>query len=132
MGLFGLFRKKKAKKTNTKKHTSKTNSFGERMDRLTREGELPYGWYAENRTFIERIEAEHRYFFDAYDKSRRKGIKAEYAALKSLILHMEDVQKLCKRKGECFAFWSTFVVADPKDIAYYKTQLKKLETKLKK
>ena len=130
--LFGRKKKKqKAKQTpSVRKKTVKTNVSGERMDRLTRKGELPWGWYTENREFIARIESEHGYFVNAYDKSRRKGIKQEYAALKSLILHMEDVQKLCKRKGECFAFWSTFVVANPQDIADYKIDLKKLEAKL--
>ena len=134
--LYLLFGRKKKKqgtqsKSSTRKKVTNTNSSGERMDRLTRKGELPWGWYTENREFIARIESEHSYFVNAYDKSKRKGITQEYAALKSLILHMEDVQKLCMRKDECFAFWSTFVVANPNDIADYKIDLKKLEAKLK-
>lgn len=129
--LYLLFGKKKAKNSSTRKKPSNKNSFGERTDRLTRNGELPYGWYSENRAFTGKIEAEHSFFSESYYKSKHEGIMQEYAALKSLILHMEDVQELCTRKGECFAFWSTFVVANPKDIADYKIELKKLEAKLK-
>ena len=129
MGLFGLFGKENH--STTVKKSSKTNSFDERMDRLTRKGDLPYGWPYANRAFTSKIEKEYSHFTDAYFKSKKKGMLQEYAALKSLIIYMEDVQKLCKRKGECFALWSTFVVANPKDIAEHKERLKSLETKLK-
>lgn len=131
MWLFGLLGKKKRKRTNTVRKSSKVNSFGERMDRVTRKGELPYGWLYENRAFVEKHENEYRYFFHEYDKASHKGVKQEYAALKSLVMHMEAVQKLCKRKGKCFALWSTYMVANPKDIVHYKEQLKKLEVKIK-
>ena len=130
--MFG--RKKKKQKTkqkpSTRKKASNSNSFGERMDRLNK-GDLPYGWSYANRNFTGKIEKEYKYFSDAYYKSKRKGIKQEYAALKSLIIYMEDVQKLCKRKGECFAYWASHTVAVPKQIAGYKAQLQKLEAKAK-
>ena len=52
--LYPLFgRKKKKQKTrqkpSTSKRTSNTNSFGERMDRLSK-GDLPYGWSYANRS----------------------------------------------------------------------------------
>ena len=133
--LYPLFgRKKKKQKTrqkpSTSKRTSNTNSFGERMDRLSK-GDLPYGWSYANREFTGKIEKEYKYFSDAYYSSKRKGIKQEYAALKSLIIYMEDVTKLCKRKGECFAYWASRTVAVPKQIAEHKARLKTLEAKAK-
>lgn len=132
MGLFGLFGKKKArKKIHSKKKTANTNSFGERMDRLTSKGDLPYGWSYANREFTDRIEKESKFFFDAYFASKRKGMLQEYAALKSLIIYIEDVTKLCKRKGECFAYWASCMVANPKQIAEYKARLNSLGEKIK-
>lgn len=129
MGLFGLFKKKKQSKP--VKKSSKINASGERMDRLTRKGDLPYGWSYANREFTGKFEKEYNRFTDAYFKSKKKGMLQEYAALKSLIVYMEDVQKLCKRKGECFAYWASCIVARPQDIAEYKARLKQLEAKLK-
>ena len=44
MGLFD-FLKKKATVTQKQARKAKTNSFGERYDRLTADGELPCGWF---------------------------------------------------------------------------------------
>lgn len=132
MWLFGLFGKKKKKHTNTAKKSSKVNSFGERMDRLTRQGDLPYGWSYANRAFTERIQKESDFFFKAYFSSKRKGVLQEYAALKSLIKYIEDVTRLCKRKGECFAYWASCMVANQKQLAEYKSRLKRLEVEIKR
>lgn len=127
MWLFGLFGRKKDRK----KKATKGNRSSERMDRLTRKGDLPYGWAYANREFTERIEKESKFFFDAYYTSKRKGMLQEYAALKSLIIYIEDVTKLCKRKGECFVYWSSHMVANSKQLAEYKARLKRLEVKIK-
>lgn len=133
MGLFGLFGRKKAqRKVQGKRKASKSNSLGERMDRLTRKGDLPYGWTHANRAFTEKIRKESDFFFDAYWTSKRKGVLQEYAALKSLIKYIEDVTKLCKRKGECFAYWASCMVANPKQLAEYKERLKRLEADIKR
>lgn len=129
MGLFGLFEKKKQSKP--VKKVSKSNKPIERMDRLTPDGELPWGWVTTNKAFTDKTYKEYSRFCDAYYKSKKKGMLQEYAALKSLIIYMEDVQKLCKRKGECFAYWASYMVARPKDIAEYKAHLNALEAKLK-
>ncbi len=131
MWLLGLFGKKKKKRTAAAKKSAKTNASGERMDRLTRKGDLPYGWSYANREFTAKIEKESKFFFDAYFTSKRKGMLQEYAALKSLIKYIEDVTKLCKRKGECFAYWASCMVANPKQLSEYKSKLKRLEEKIK-
>lgn len=131
MWLFGLFGKKKKKRTVTIKKASKTKVTSERMDRLTSKGDLPYGWSYANREFTGRIQKEYTHFVNAYYASKKKGLLQEYAALKSLIIYMEDVKKLCHRKGECFAYWASCMVANPKQIAEYKAQLKRLEAKIK-
>lgn len=126
MGLFSFGKKKASPK---KKNT---NSFGEDMNRLTKDGELPYGWVYANRNFTEKIEKEYHTFSEAYFNTNRNDLLERYAALKSLILYMEDAKKLCESKGECFAMWATFEVADPAAIKLRKAELKELEAKLKK
>ena len=131
--LFVSFGKNKGKKqkSSTRSKATKTNASGECFDRLTRKGDLPYGWSYANREFTGKIEKEYKHFTDAYYKSKKKGMLQEYSALKSLIIYMEDVQKLCKRKGECFAYWASCMIANPKEIAEHKERLKMLEEQLK-
>lgn len=105
---------------------SKTNFAGDRLDRLTPEGNLPFGWYSANKAFTEKIENEHRYFVEEYVNSRYKSPKERYAALKSLVLHTDDVRKLCASKGECFVYWSTALFGD-EDFQSLKDELKNIE-----
>ena len=121
VGLFDLFGKKK-----------QTNYMGEDLNRLTPEGELPWGWYSANRQFTQQIDSEFRYFSDAYIESRKNGALAEYGALKSLVTYMEDVKKLCDSKGECFVEWASVMVANPDDLASNKDRLKYLEENMDK
>lgn len=120
MGLFGLFSKKKQK--------SKKSTHGkvERLDRLTKDGNLPFGWYTQNKAFTEKIENEHRAFVEAYVESEKKSPKEYYAALKSLVKHTADVRKLCASKGECFVYWSSALFGD-KDYQSLKDELKHVE-----
>lgn len=115
MGLFNPFKK------------VKKNSFGQRLDRLTPKGELPYGWIYENREFTSKAEKEHNFLLDEYFKAKNKGVLKEYAAVKSLVLHMEDIRRICASKGECFLEWSTFVVANPHDLAHFKERQSYIE-----
>jgi hypothetical protein len=119
MGLFGLFGKKK-----------RTNSFGEDMNRLTPEGDLPFGWIYANKTFVDKIQAEYNAFSEAWFSSKKADPLKQYAALKSLILYMEDVKKLCDSKGECFAKWASDLVAEPKLLEQRKKELKRLEKEI--
>ena len=106
MGLFGFIKKKApVTKQQPKATKAETNSFGERCDRLTPNGELPWGWVTRNKEFCDRINGEFSHFLDAWMESRHKSPKEQYSALKSFVLYLEDVEKLCKSKGECFDFW---------------------------
>ena len=113
MGLFDLFAKK--------------NSFGQRMDRLTRDGELPYGWICENRDFTQKTSDEYSFFLDEYISQKDKGFLKKYAALKSLVVYMEDIKRISESKGECFAEWAKIHVANPDSLADFKKELKYME-----
>lgn len=118
MGLFSIFGKKK-----------EVIIPGQQLNRLDADGEIPYGWHYANRETIGRLEAEHRYFSNAYctAKNEGKGVLAEYSALKSLVQHMEDSRNLCASMGECFAKWASHSVADPSDLTELKAELARLK-----
>ena len=84
MGLFDFVKKK----------APVTNSFGERYDRLTHDGELPWGWVTRNKEFCDRINGEYSYFLNAWLQARHKSPTEHYSALKSFVVYLEDVEKL--------------------------------------
>lgn len=82
----------------------KVNSFGEPLDKLV-DGELPWGWIVSNKDFTDKIEKEFSHFWQAWIDARHGDQRQEMNALKSLLQYMDDVQRMCDQKGECFGFW---------------------------
>ena len=82
------------------------NTFGGSLDKLV-DGDLPWGWVAHKKDFIEPIEKEYSYFLQSWLDARNGSPKELYSALKSFVLYMKDVEELCKSKGECYEFWFT-------------------------
>ncbi len=121
MGLFNFTKKKKVQ----------VNSFGEPLDRLTPEGELPWGWIYAHKDFTQKLESEYRQFLHAWLDSRKKSELEQYAALKSFVMYMNDVKVLCKNKGECYNCWRDVLFTD-EYLARETKELETLEAKLKK
>lgn len=154
--MFGLFKKKKTSKEEILKQIDNAqdigsmmavlakngviskpkdkyhNSFGQDITHLTKDGELPWGWIYANRDFIEPIEEQYRYFQGEYinAKKQEKGIRAVRSALKSFIVYMEDVERICASKGECFVEWSKISICNPAGMEKYREDLKKIEDNL--
>lgn len=124
--------KKKPPVTNrqTQGGKSETNTFGESFDRLTHNGELPFGWVTHKKEFTNKIQGEFSYFLNTWLESRNKSPKEQYSALKSLILYLEDVEKLCKSKGECYEFWFYEVLVTKDYIEKRKDELDELTANL--
>jgi len=153
MGLFGLFKSKKGRKEDVAKQLSEAqdigsmltvlaknniisapkdkyhNSFGEDITHLTADGELPWGWTYANRDFTEPVKTRYNYLLSEYinAKKQEKGIRVVYSALKSFILYMEDVKRICEAKGECFVEWSKISICNEASMAGYKEDLKNIE-----
>ena len=108
------------------------NSFGQNITHLTEDGELPWGWIYANRDFIEPIEEQYKYFLHEYinAKKQEKGVQVVRSALKSFILYMEDVERICASKGECFVVWSKLNVCNEAGMESYRNDLKKIEDSL--
>lgn len=121
MGLF-FFNRKKAESITPKQIIE--NHTEERM--------FPSGWYYENRQFIKEIENLYDYFLNEYisAKKQEKGIRAVRSALKSFIVYMEDVERICASKGEYFVEWSKLSICNETSMESYRNDLKKIEDNL--
>ena len=121
MGLFDLFKRNKAE---TKVSATKTENQEERM--------FPSGFFYENRHFLKEIEDNFHYFQDEYisAKKQEKGIQAVRVALKSFIVYMEDVERICASKGEPFVNWSKLSICNEASMESYRNDLKKIEDNL--
>lgn len=87
MGFFDLFKKKP------------TNSVGERLDRLTPEGELPFGWMAYNKELVKEMDDEWIVYRSAISDATDPSLKC--AAMKSYLLYLEDGKNRYYEISEC-------------------------------
>lgn len=121
MGLFDLLK--------SKKNIEILSKFDDDLTHLTSEGELPWGWHSQNKDFIEKTNNEYSFFLNNWLNSRNDEPKKQYAALKSFIVYLEDIEKLCTKKGECFEFWFYEILTTPDYIQKRKEELKELQHK---
>ena len=96
MGLFKFF------KNGVDKKNVSINLIGERMDRLTNEGKLPYGWHYANRDFTEKIQSEYSYFFNNWIDSRMKSPKEQLSNKKSCIVSLSFFSFGNSKLSKCF------------------------------
>ena len=80
-------------------------------EHLDSDGELPWGWVFHYREFTDKIQNEFSYFLNLWLESRKSNVRLEREALISLIRYIEDGQKLCKSKGECYSKWFSNCIA---------------------
>lgn len=106
-----------------------SNVFGECIDHLDEDGELPFGWVAHNSDFTGKMENEFLHFRNNWVSSQN-DVKKEYATLKSLIQYMKDVQALCDSKGECFSFWCSEYLIGKEFLEKRKTELQYIENNM--
>ena len=97
MGLFGLFSKKKTVKA--RMQGKKTNVGGERLDRLTPSGDLPFGWGAYNEKFVKRVEAEDERDVNVFYHEKEPAKK--YELMKAYFKGLEDKKKRYYKIGVC-------------------------------
>lgn len=100
------------------------------LDHLTKEGDLPWGWHSHNKAFTDKINNEFSYFLNSWLDVRSKSPSEQYQALKSFVLYLEDVEKLCKSKGECFEFWFYEILTSKDYIKKRKNELLTLAARI--
>lgn len=130
MGLFNFKKKKDFKKENVLKSLKPLATPDNNLNRLTKEGELPWGWVVRNSEFTGKIGGEFSHFLNKWLDSRNKSPKELYSALKSLIIYLENAEKLCKAKGECYEFWFYEHLISRDYIEKRKAELKELSENL--
>jgi hypothetical protein len=101
-----------------------------KLEHLTRKGELPQGWYLHTKEFTDKVKTEYSYFLNWYIESRNKSPREKYSALKSLLLYLEDVERFCKSKDECFEFWFYEILISRDYIPKLNAELKHLVTNM--
>lgn len=126
MGFLDFLKKKGATEKEPQSQKTEVNSFGERWDRLTEDGELPWGWILHNNEFTGKIGGEYSHFLNMWLDSRNKSPLEQYSALKSFVLYLEDAERLCKSKGECFELWFCEYLTSKDYIEKRKTELDEL------
>lgn len=97
------------------------------QEHLTPEGRLPWGWLYANKDFTDKISGEHSYFHNRLMEASKSSPKDKYEALKDYVTYINDAQKLCHSKGECFAYWFDGCVADNDYVEKKSAELKELE-----
>lgn len=93
------------------------------------DADLPFGWVAHNKEFIEPIEKEFSYFMNNWIDARNKSPKELYSALKSFVRYMEDVKRLCSSKGKNFECWCNTILIKDEYFNIRKEELEDLSTK---
>lgn len=123
----GLFKKKIVKEKITER---KTNSAGERIDRLDKDGNLPFGWSVYNKKYVDMIESELKPFRMAV--SNAKTDIERWEALKSFLLHLKDGKKHYAKYGECVSKYFEEYVCGSYEAIQKKKDFDTLGKKLKK
>lgn len=113
-----------------KKFATKSNADTKQTtiqhEHITEDGELPFGWIFRNKEFTDKISGEYSHFLNLWLESRSKSPKEQYSALKSFVLYLEDAEKLCKSKGECFELWFCEYLTTKDYISKRKSELEDL------
>lgn len=103
-----LFRRKKRK--GFKPNPKDKNFAGERLDRLTADGELPFGWVVHNKKFID--EQEQKIYRQMSRIGDAKGNVEKLAAFRDYFDTVDEVGKFCKKKGPCQYKWFTYYIIE--------------------
>jgi len=117
----------KSNYANSMRNSVQINDSGERMDRLTSEGDLPWGWEYQNQSFIDKATAEYIRFSKEYSEHEYGHPKKKYAALKTLLLYIEDAKKNYAKLGECYLFWFVETWAKDEEVKELYSELRYIE-----
>lgn len=95
MGLFDLFGKKKRKPV----QPGNTNSFGEDLNHLDKDGELPWGWLSKNMPICKPYEERMTQIASSLANMK---VAEKRVQLKKLIAIYYEYKKFCYSQNECF------------------------------
>ena len=99
-------------------------------EHLNNSSGLPSGWLYENRNLTEPAKMIYSYLLEKYLEEQKKGVLSKYAALKSFVSYILDLQDSCASKGENFTKWFSLFVCDSTSMDMYTEKLKNMEDNL--
>lgn len=126
MGFFDVF---KNQSTKEKIEAKRTNSFGESVDKLDQDGNLPFGWVTHNRYYVDMIERDLQPFRQAILNA--KTDLEMWAALKSFVLFLQDGKNRYYGINECVGKYFDEYICKSEEAKKRKKQYKEIEKKLK-
>jgi hypothetical protein len=91
---------------------------------------LPSGWLYENKNMTEPAKLIYRYLQEKYFEEKDKGVLSKYAALKSFVAYIQDLQESCASMDENFTQWFSVFVCDKASVDMYTEKLKDMEDNL--
>ena len=91
---------------------------------------FPQGWFYQNKDFIDKINTEYSYFLKNWVDSKQKDVRTQYGALKSFVIYLQDIEKLCKSKGELFYTWFIEILTTPSYLDMRKEELRIFQSEL--
>lgn len=115
MGLFDLFKSKLSTNNNNRNHQVQSSN----------------SWHYDNRNFTQQSQSDFSYFLHNWVESKSKSPKEQYEALKSFVIYMHDLKRMCQQKGDRFVEWFE-TCADDEYIQKREDELKELEKNLDK
>lgn len=113
------------KKTTAQKLApTKTNFAGQRMDKLDKEGNLPFGWVVHNKKTVDAIEKELNPIRKAINNAETNAEKLE--ALKKYEAYLKQGVVKYRRKGACEGKYFEEYICDSEETKQRLKDLKKL------
>ena len=122
-----FFKKKKSRKEEIA--AKRTNYAGESMDKLDKDGNLPFGWVFHNQNHVQMIEQDMQPFREATWNAKTDIEK--YGAYKSYILFLQDGKKHYYEMGECVGKYFEEYICKSTEAKQIKEKYKQVEKKLK-
>lgn len=126
MGLADLFKKKTTKE---KIAARQTNYAGERMDRLDKDGKLPFGWVVHNQKYVDMIEKELKRYRKDISTASEDIVK--WAALTLYLQYLKKGQERYNKMGECVGKYFEEYVCCSYETQQYIKAYEELDKKLK-
>lgn len=108
---------------------SNYNTFGEPLNHLDANGELPFGWVAYRKDVINLIENELNPIRQKIHSS--KDMQSEISAIKMYINYLKEAQKRYSQMGECEGKYFKEYIVDSVESKNRKKRLKYLQEQLK-
>ena len=89
----------------TESKTNQGSRSTQPMDRLTKDGKLPFGWIYQNKSFTDPLKESQSILIQQISDTWYDSPRRHLSALETYIMFMQNTEDDCRNKGECFLYW---------------------------